>query len=202
MDKIILATGNQGKFYEFCSLISGYPWTVLSLKDFPQLPEVEETGTTFRENARLKAVSAARETGLIALADDSGLEVNYLDGMPGVYSARFAGEEGNDQKNNEKLLAMLEGVEEHQRTARFCCTIALAKPSGETVYAEGFCEGRILNEPLGANGFGYDPLFFLPQYGRTMAQLTKEEKNRISHRGQAFKGAIPLLKKILLSEEV
>ncbi|MEL7563924.1 MAG: XTP/dITP diphosphatase [Dehalobacterium sp.] len=197
MKKIILATGNQGKLNEFCSLTSGYPWTVLSLRDFPHLPLVEETGTTFRENARLKAVSAAQKTGLIVLADDSGLEVDYLGGMPGVYSARFAGEEGNDQKNNEKLLAMLEGVPESLRTARFCCTIAVAHPLGQVEYCEGFCEGQILTESLGTNGFGYDPIFFLPEFGKAMAQLTMKEKNFISHRGKAFKRVLPILEEIL-----
>lgn len=197
MKKIVLATGNQGKLYEFCSLTCRYLWTVLSLKDFPDLPVIEETGATFLENARVKAVSVAEKTGLIVLADDSGLEVDYLGGMPGVYSARFAGEGRNDQKNNEKLLDMLEGVANHLRTARFCCTIAVAHPSGQVEYCEGFCEGQILTEPLGTNGFGYDPLFFLPDYGKTMAQLTTEEKNVISHRGKAFKGALPLLEKIL-----
>lgn len=197
MKKIILATGNQGKLDEFCRLTSGYPWTVLSLKDFPDLIPAEETGTTFRENARLKAVSVAEETGLLVLADDSGLEVDYLGGMPGVYSARFAGENGNDQKNNEKLLTMLEGVDTSLRTARFCCTIAVAHPLGQVEYCEGFCQGQILTKPLGDNGFGYDPLFFLPEYGKTMAQLTMAEKNVISHRGEAFKKVLPLLEKYL-----
>lgn len=197
MKKIILATGNQGKLHEFRSLTSRYPWTVLSLKDFPELPKVLETGSTFRENARLKAASAAEKTGLVSLADDSGLVVDYLGGFPGVNSARFAGEEGNDQKNNEKLLKMLEGVPEDQRKARFSCTIAVVEPSGQTVYCEGFCEGLILTEARGTNGFGYDPLFFLPELGKTMAELAMEEKNSISHRGKAFKAVLPLLEKIL-----
>lgn len=196
MKKMILATGNSGKLQELRNLTAKYPWTVFSLKDFPELPIVEETGTTFRENARLKAVSAAERTGLVALADDSGLEVDFLGGLPGVYSARFAGEEGNDQKNNEKLLEMLAGVADSGRTARFRCTIAIAEPAGQVEYCEGFCEGRIMLEPAGANGFGYDPLFFLPEYGKTMAQISLEEKNIISHRGKAFRAALPLLEKI------
>lgn len=197
MKKIILATGNQGKLLEFRNLISGYPWSVLSLKDFSELPAVEETGTTFRENARLKAVATAEKTGFIVLADDSGLEVDYLNGMPGVYSARFAGEPGNDLKNNQKLLSMMEGVPDPLRSARFCCTIAVATPGGRVEYFEGFCEGQILKEPRGCNGFGYDPLFYLPEMGKTMAQLTGMEKNRISHRGKALRGILPVLEKIL-----
>ncbi|HHT63095.1 MAG: XTP/dITP diphosphatase [Bacillota bacterium] len=197
MKKIILATKNPGKLHEFRSLSTGYPWVVLSLKDFPALPAVPETGTTFRENARLKAVSAAEKTGLVALADDSGLVVDYLGGLPGVHSARFAGEGATDQKNNEKLLKMLDGVPGHQRTARFCCTIAVAEPSGQVEYCEGFCEGQILTEARGTNGFGYDPLFFLPEWGKTMAQLSLGEKNLVSHRGKAFKAVLPILEKIL-----
>lgn len=200
MKKIILATGNQGKLDEFCRLTSRYPWTVLSLKDFPGVSPVEETGTTFRENARLKAVSVAKETGFLVLADDSGLEVDYLGGLPGIYSARFAGEKSNDQKNNEKLLAMLEGVAIPLRTARFCCTIAVVDPLNRVEYCEGFCEGQILTDPLGKNGFGYDPLFFLPEYGKTMAQLTMAEKNTISHRGKAFKKVLPLLEGYLVEK--
>lgn len=197
MKSIILATGNQGKLDEFCHLTAGYPWTILSLKDFPDIPPVEETGITFRENARLKAVFVAKETGLFVLADDSGLEVDYLGGMPGVYSARFAGEKGDDQKNNGMLLTMLDGVAIPLRTARFCCTIALADPLGKVEYCEGFCEGQILTKPLGDHGFGYDPLFLLPEYGKTMAQLTMDEKNMISHRGKAFKKVLPLLERYL-----
>jgi XTP/dITP diphosphohydrolase len=200
MKKIILATSNQGKLQEFRNLISEYPWSVLSLEDFPELPTVEETGTTFRENACLKVVTTAEKTGFIALADDSGLEVEYLDGMPGVYSARFAGDPGNDQKNNQKLLTMLEGVPDSLRGARFCCTIAVATPEGQVAYFEGVCRGKILTEPRGENGFGYDPLFYLPELGKTMAQLTEVEKNRISHRGKALRGIIPVLEEILSQE--
>jgi len=201
MKKIILATGNQGKLEEFKSLCRDYPWTVLSLKDFPELPPVSETGTTFRENARLKALSAALPTGLVALADDSGLEVDYLGGLPGVYSDRFAGEGSNDRKNNEKLLRMLDGVEDRERKARFCCTIAVAEPSGRVTYCEGVCEGLILKSARGTNGFGYDPLFFLPEFGKTMAELTLDEKNFVSHRGKAFRAVLPILKKILSRPE-
>ncbi|ATW25529.1 XTP/dITP diphosphatase [Candidatus Formimonas warabiya] len=197
MREILLATKNIGKLNEFVSLIGDYTWKVFSLRDFPHLPQVEETGTTFQDNARLKALAAAQETGLLALADDSGLEVDSLGGLPGVYSARFAGEERNDQKNNEKLLVMLKNVPASSRRARFRCTIAVARPDGQVAFCEGVCEGLIAMEPAGTNGFGYDPLFFLPEYGKTMAQLDMEEKNLISHRGKAFKASLPLLHKML-----
>ncbi len=197
MNKIVIATLNTGKLGEFKSLVGNDQWTILSLRDFPHLPVVEETGNTFHENARLKALSTARVTGYLTLADDSGLEVDYLGGLPGIFSARFAGEARNDQKNNEKLLSMLGSIPLKQRTARFRCVIAVAQPTGQVDYCEGVCEGFIGTEPTGTNGFGYDPLFYLPEFEKTMAQLKMEEKNLISHRGKAFKAVVPLLKSIL-----
>lgn len=187
---LLIATRNQGKVVEVANLLDDLQLQILSLADFSHLTEVEETGNTFAENAALKAAYAAQETGLITLGDDSGLEVDSLNGQPGVYSARFAGEPSDDQRNNSKLLTMLQGVPPEKRRARFVCAMALAIPHSQGVpevfYATGFCEGVILEEQKGEGGFGYDPLFFLPQLQKTFAQLTLEEKNLVSHRGKAL----------------
>ncbi|MDD2497453.1 MAG: XTP/dITP diphosphatase [Desulfitobacteriaceae bacterium] len=197
MKEIIFATQNEGKLKEFRDLVSLLPWRVYSLKDRPKILLPEETGASFRENAEIKARAAAKAAGMIALADDSGLEVDYLGGEPGVFSARFAGEHGNDSKNNEKLLSLLKGVPEEKRAACFSCVIAVSLPSGETFFCQGVCEGYITHSPRGNNGFGYDPLFWLPSFGKTMAELNMEEKNQISHRGKAFRATLPLLEKLL-----
>ena len=169
---------------------------MLSLGDIDNWEEVEETGSTFAENAIMKARIAAQRTGLVSLADDSGLEVDALQGAPGVYSARYAGEPKDDERNNDKLLKELEGVPDEQRTARFCCSLAVVSPTGEEFLTEGIVEGRILNERRGKEGFGYDPLFYLPDFGRTMAQLNLSQKNKISHRAQAFRQVVPRLKEL------
>ncbi|MGI6064897.1 MAG: XTP/dITP diphosphatase [Bacillota bacterium] len=197
MKKIIFATNNEGKLKEFRDLVSFRSWCVYSLKDRPEIVLPEETGVSFRENAEIKARAAAQAAGMIAVADDSGLEVDFLGGEPGVFSARFAGEHGNDFKNNEKLLTLLDGVPEEKRTACFRCVIAVSLPFGETFFCQGVCKGLITLCPRGNNGFGYDPLFWLPSFGRTMAELSMEEKNQISHRGKAFRAALPLLEKLL-----
>ncbi|MGE4272023.1 MAG: XTP/dITP diphosphatase [Desulfitobacterium sp.] len=194
--KVLLATKNLGKVKELQDLLSGEDIEVISLEDLDSWEEVEETGVTFAENASVKARIAAERTGLISLADDSGLEVDALNGAPGVYSARYAGEPADDEKNNDKLLKELEGVPEAQRTGRFWCALVIATPTGEEFLSEGTVEGRILNERRGKEGFGYDPLFYLPDFGRTMAQLNLCQKNKISHRAQALLKAIPILKEI------
>lgn len=195
--QILMATRNKGKAEELVWLLRDLPVKVLTLEDFPDLAEVPETGCTFAENAALKAEYAASATGLISLSDDSGLEVDALGGRPGVLSARFAGEGANDRENNLKLLSLLRDVPQEQRKARFVSVIAIAapKPSGkpERFLTRGTCEGLILQEERGGGGFGYDPLFLVPQLGKTFAELTMEEKNRISHRGQALRQAVPLL---------
>lgn len=193
--RLVLATNNKGKVRELKELLNDIE--VLSLADFPQIPEIIEDGTTFAENAVKKAREIARITESIALADDSGLEVDYLDGQPGIYSARFAGEEKDDSKNNAKLLELLKGVPESKRTARFRCVIAIATPLGETYTAEGTCEGSILSAPEGNDGFGYDPLFYVPEYDKTFAQLDMNIKNKISHRGIALNKAKDILMEIL-----
>ncbi|HBV98629.1 MAG: hypothetical protein JL50_17640 [Peptococcaceae bacterium BICA1-7] len=183
---IVVATGNRGKLTELQSLLGPLGVEIKSMKDFPDLPEVVEDGSTFAENAAKKAVEVSRATGEIALADDSGLEVDHLGGAPGVYSARFAGEHKDDRANNEKLLALLEGVPPEKRTARFKCVVALAVPGDRIYTAEGACEGVIGTAPRGEEGFGYDPLFIIPELGKTFAQLDLDTKNSISHRGKAF----------------
>jgi len=184
--KLVIATSNLGKLAEYRELLAGLPYTVLSLHDYPEVGEIKETGSTFWENAAIKAELVAAHTGELTLADDSGLEVDALGGLPGVYSARFAGPAATDADNNAKLLKELKGIFPAQRTARFRAVVALAYPGEKTLFAEGVCEGIILEKPLGTGGFGYDPLFFLPELGVTFAQLAAAEKNKISHRALAL----------------
>ena len=191
MPTLMLATTNPGKVSELRALLAQQGdfsrVTLLTPCDWPHLmPEVAETGVTFEENARLKAEALAEATGLPALADDSGLCVDALDGAPGLYSARWAGSGASDADRNARLLSALAAVPPEKRMARFVCVVALALPRVQTVTAEGRCEGLILDAPRGANGFGYDPLFLLPALGRTMAELTSEEKNTLSHRAKAI----------------
>ncbi len=194
--RLVLASKNKGKLRELKTMLAGSPWELCSAADFPELPPVVEDGKTFRENAVKKAVTVAGILKEWTLADDSGLEVDALDGAPGVFSARFAGEPGDDRKNNEKLLRLLAGVPMEQRTARFRCVLALASPEGEVWTTERTCEGLIGLAPRGDQGFGYDPLFYLPELGVTMAELPEEKKNAISHRGKAMKDLLAYLKTI------
>mgnify|MGYP000924408897 CR=1 FL=1 len=195
MARIVLASRNKGKIRELHELLaeSGIAAEVLSLADFPELPEIEEDGATFQENAMKKATIVTAATGLITLADDSGLEVDVLGGQPGVMSARFAGLHGNDRANNALLLDKLQDIPEEQRRARFRCAIAIAAPDGKIETCEGFCEGVIGFAPKGEGGFGYDPLFFIPEQGMTMAELPEGTKNRISHRAKAMQKAIAII---------
>lgn len=192
--KLILATRNKHKVEELISLLQPFGIEVLSALDFPEIPDVIEDGTTFEENASKKAIEIARQTGLYSLADDSGLEVDALDGAPGIYSARYAGEPANDAANNKKLLEQLANVPDEARGARFVSVIAYASPAGDVVTFRGTCEGRILRELRGTNGFGYDPLFFLEDHNATMAEIAAEEKNRISHRAKAYLSFIEWLR--------
>jgi XTP/dITP diphosphohydrolase len=191
--QIVLATRNGHKLKEISQLLKIDGVEFLSLNDFPGCPEVEETGQTFADNALLKAQTAAYHSGCWALADDSGLEVDALGGRPGVHSARFAGEEADPQKNIQQLLAELKDLPREKWTARFVCTIALVSNHNRAYFAQGQIEGAITDRPQGQNGFGYDPVFFLPPRGMTMAQLSPEEKNRISHRTLALKKIAPLI---------
>jgi len=185
--RLVAATTNPGKLREIESILAPLRLEIVPVSTYPGLPEIEEDGTTFEENAVKKARLTAETTGEAALADDSGLEVDHLAGAPGVYSARFAGEPKSDAANNAKLLKLLEGVPWEKRAARFRCVIAVAVPGGPMLTAEGTCEGYILYELRGAGGFGYDPLFFVPEFGKTFAELPPEVKNRISHRGAALR---------------
>jgi len=194
--KLVIATGNKGKLAEFKKLLASLELEVSSLADYPQIGEIAETGATFRENALIKAREVVTKTGIVSLADDSGLEVDYLQGQPGVNSARFAGEPKSDKNNNLKLLKLLNGVPLEKRTARFKCVIAIVEPDGQEFVVEGSCEGVILEEQIGESGFGYDPLFYIFSSRKTFAQLDTQIKNKISHRGQATKKAISILQEI------
>ncbi len=195
MNKIVLATGNQGKVREMANLIADFGFDVVAQSEY-QVSEVAETGTTFIENAIIKARHAAKETGLMAIADDSGLEVDFLKGAPGIYSARYAGEGASDQENLEKLLEAMQGVPEAERTARFHCVLVLMRHENDPtpIVCHGQWEGRILTEAHGNNGFGYDPVFFVPEDGCASAQLEPQRKKQLSHRGKALKQLFTLLK--------
>ncbi|MGG1632373.1 XTP/dITP diphosphatase [Rossellomorea sp. NRS-1567] len=185
--RVIIATKNRGKAKEFQHMFAPYGYEVQTLLDLPHIEDVEETGETFEENAILKAETVAQELGVLVIADDSGLAIDALEGRPGVYSARYAGEEKSDEANMDKVLSELESVEESDRTARFHCVLAIADPNGETRTVTGTCEGMILQEKRGTNGFGYDPIFYIPTLQKSMAELSQDEKSQISHRGNALK---------------
>jgi len=192
-EKLIIASNNEGKVKEIRNLFSGLGFEVLSMKEAGWNVRIEENQPDFVGNSFKKASEISKITGEIALADDSGLEVEALGGKPGVYSARFAGENATDRQNNEKLLSLLEQVPENKRKARFRCVITLYYPNGRYLQTEGICPGRIGFAPSGNGGFGYDPLFLLDGYNKTMAELTLEEKNEVSHRAFALKAMIGLL---------
>ena len=193
MRTLLLATTNKHKLEEFQTILQDLPFQLLTLRDVHIDMDVEETGSTFAENAILKAQTYARTANMLALADDSGLEIDALGGAPGIYSARFAGYDTPYAERFPLILSQLQTVPPSQRTARYRCVIALAEPSGYTRVVEGTVEGMIADEPRGEHGFGYDPIFFVPGFGRTMAEMTAEEKHRISHRGRAAEAARPLL---------
>lgn len=187
-NKIVLATGNQGKVREMADLLSDFGFDVVAQSEF-NVSDVEETGTTFIENAIIKARHAAKETGLASIADDSGLEVDALKGAPGIYSARYAGVGATDQQNLEKLLEAMKEVPEEQRTARFHCVLVLMRHENDPtpIVCHGKWEGRILTEAHGENGFGYDPVFFVPEDNCASAELEPARKKQLSHRGKALK---------------
>lgn len=187
MQKIVLATNNPHKSEEIRAILKDLPFKILTASDFPDFPDPDETGATLEENARLKAVAIHRATGLWALADDSGLEVDALDGAPGVISARFAGEECTFADNNRKLLDLMMDVPDSHRGARFRCVAALAKSTADVTLFSGEVCGVITREIHGDGGFGYDPVFYVPELGCTFAEATSEAKNLISHRGRAFR---------------
>lgn len=187
MNEVIIATKNRGKAKEFESLFAPKGFLVKTLLDYPEWEDIEETGSTFEENAILKAESIANRIGKMVIADDSGLIVDMLEGRPGIYSARYAGEEKNDEANIDKVLQELDGVLEEERSARFYCALAFASPGKPPFTVFGTCEGSILTERRGTNGFGYDPIFFVAEKGKSMAELSPDEKNKISHRANALR---------------
>ncbi len=195
--RIVIATRNCGKVNEIRGILGNLDVEVLSLNDFPDIESPDETGSSFEENAVIKASHAAQASGLLSVADDSGLEVDALGGLPGVRSARFAGEGASDEENNRKLVGMMEGVPADKRTARFRCCIAACVPDGPVETVTGTCEGLISFEPRGSGGFGYDPLFVIREDGRTFAEISVERKNRLSHRGNALRAIQPVLVRML-----
>jgi XTP/dITP diphosphohydrolase len=196
MPKLLLATTNRGKLREYYQLLKGLPFELVSPVDEGIDIAVDEEKETFEENARLKAVTYSKFSGLVTLADDSGLEVDALGGGPGIVSARFAGEKASDKDRIEHLLARLKDVTWEKRTARFRCVIAVAALRVETELCDGECQGLIAFEPKGESGFGYDPVFYLPEFGKTMAELPLEIKNQVSHRGKAARKACIILERL------
>jgi XTP/dITP diphosphohydrolase len=201
--KVLVATTNPGKIVELRAML-GTDMQWLSLSEFGEIPEVAEDGATFAENARKKALGYAKATGVWTIADDSGLVVDALNGAPGVKSARFSGEKQDgadrtliDHRNIAKVLELLEGIPQEQRTARFICRLCLASAEKVLLETEGTLEGLITDREIGSQGFGYDPIFFVPHLNQTIAQLTREEKNAISHRGNAIRELKPLLQELL-----
>jgi XTP/dITP diphosphohydrolase len=184
---ILIATRNQGKVDEIAAMMKGLPTVFLSLADVSEVPEVTEDGETFEENAVKKAVTVAASTGIVTLSDDSGLCVDALNGRPGVLSARYAGGTASDAEKCAAILEEMQGVADDLRTARFVCVLALAAPDNELELFRGVCEGTITREPRGKAGFGYDPIFYYPEAGCTFAQMDRDMKNRVSHRGKALR---------------
>ena len=187
MDKLVFATGNEGKMREIREILGRPGLTILSQKEAGIVSDAEENGTTFEANALIKARAVAAQTNAPVLADDSGLEIDYLNGEPCVYSARYMGEDTPYEIKNQKLLDLLEGVPEEKRTARFVCVIAAVLPDGREFTTRGTIEGIIGYESRGEGGFGYDPIFFVPEFGCSTAELTMEQKNLVSHRGKALR---------------
>lgn len=194
--RLIAATKNKGKLEEIAQLLAQFPCKVVSMAEAGIEDDIDESGSTFEENALIKAKSVWKATGEIVIADDSGLEVDYLDGAPGVYSARYAGEGATDADRNRKLLDALAGVSADKRTGRFVCIVAVVFPNGSSLIVRGTCEGYIGFEPAGSNGFGYDPLFYIPEIGLTIAQMEADMKNNISHRGNALRKMVEELEQV------
>ena len=186
MDKIVFATTNEGKVKEIKEILGDFPIEVVSMKEMGITADIEENGTTFEENSLIKARALAKLTGLPALADDSGLEVDYLNGEPGIYSARYLGRDTDYDYKNNYIIDKLSGAKGEDRSARFVCVISLVLPDGREFVERGVVEGLIGYEQKGENGFGYDPIFYLPEYEKTSAELPPEKKNKISHRGKAL----------------
>jgi XTP/dITP diphosphohydrolase len=200
MKELIIATKNSGKAREFVRMFEPLGFQVKTLLDYEEIEDIEETGTTFEENAIIKAETVSKRLNRAVIADDSGLVIDALNGRPGVYSARYAGEQKSDEDNMDKVLNELKGVERKNRTARFYCALALAIPGKETVTVFGTCEGLILDEKRGSHGFGYDPIFFVEDSNKAMAELLPEEKSQISHRAVALRNLSKLLPEVFKGE--
>jgi XTP/dITP diphosphohydrolase len=194
MKKLLLATNNKGKLREYRRLLRGIPFDIVTPFDCGITAEIAETGTTFEENAMQKATTMASLSNLLTLADDSGLEVEALGGAPGSLSHRFAGKDADDAKRIEYLLAKIKAAPDKNRAAQFRCVIAIAEPAGRVEICSGACRGVIIDKPRGTNGFGYDPIFLIPELDKTMAELTLAQKNKISHRARAAEEARAILK--------
>ncbi len=194
MNKVVVATKNKGKLKEIKQILAPMGFNVISMEEANIDMDIDETGDSFEENAMLKASAVHKLTGAIVIADDSGLETDALNGAPGIYSARYSGANASDDKNNEKLLIQLKDIPDEKRTARFVCAIAVVFDENRKFTVKGTVDGIINRAPAGENGFGYDPLFYIPQYGKTVAQLSSEEKNKISHRGKALEKMVVKLK--------
>lgn len=195
--KIVIATTNQNKLRELKELLRDLPVEVLSLRDFPACPAVEEDGKSFAENALKKARAICAHTGMVTIADDSGLEVDCVSGRPGIYSARYAGDGADDRENYKKLLREMQGVKPEERGARFCCVLAIVSPAGTEKVVAGEYRGVIITEPRGGNGFGYDPVFLDTASGLTFAEMEPAQKNKISHRSRALHELLQILPDIL-----
>ena len=196
MKRLVFATGNEGKMKEIRVILGDLDYEILSMKEAGITADIVEDGKTFEENAEIKAKAISKLANCLVLADDSGLEVDYMDKQPGIYSARWLGEDTSYDVKNNKIIENLKGVPDEERTARFVCAVAAAFPDGRVITKRGTIEGIIGYEQRGENGFGYDPIFFLPEYGKTTAELSLEEKNKISHRGRALEQIKEELKKM------
>ena len=201
MERLIFATGNAHKMKEIREILGGLPVGIVSMKEAGIDLEIEETGSSFEENALIKALAVAAVSGALTLADDSGLEIDALGGAPGIYSSRFLGEDTPYSEKNRAIIEKLAGLSGSERSARFRCVIAAVFPDGRELVSEGRVEGEIAFSPAGENGFGYDPIFYLPERGFTTAELSAEEKNAISHRGRALRGMVEKLAAVLDKEE-
>lgn len=202
MEKIIFATGNQGKLKEIRMILKDLPVEIVSMKEAGIDINIDENGSTFEENAVIKAKAIMEKTGCLVLADDSGLEVDYMDKAPGIYSARFLGEDTSYDVKNNYILDRLKGVPDELRTARFVCAVAAVFPDGKTVTRRGTIEGIIGHQTAGSNGFGYDPIFYVPEFNCTTAQLDPEQKNAVSHRGKALRAIGEVIREYLQASAV
>jgi len=197
MLEILFATNNEGKIKEISKMFSVTNIKILTMADFPQIPKINEDGKTFKENALKKACQISKYTGKICLADDSGLEINHLKGEPGIYSSRWG---KTDKERIDKVLALLENVPEDERNASFVCVLALVFPDGKKYVVQEECKGKISSDPRGKYGFGYDPIFLIPKYNKTFAELGEKIKNNISHRGKALKKMLKIINGLVISE--